>query len=305
MLRAGVQNHYSHRVRIGNWNEDQELKELQMKEYLHRKAQGRLLINVVQDNLNKSLQQVPLTYSADSKLRIGDSIMAYGAKTQGVLSVDVSEHLSMMEPNFPVSTSTLTQGNVARNTFVIEGYSREDTKGSILKYGQKFRLRINPALQSTPYYLTSQPCTHLAYSKITRNQLVSFGSTKNYDSVWVCEYLDINNRFEMDGQPVEANAALVLVHAATRQPLCSDLTALNNDFGREYEVCCKPCYKPHRKQELVQEYYGRTTLDQPVRQEQPPNHWALLTAGSPPQPEPSQADTAENTTQSSESTTST
>ena len=25
-LRAGVQNSYSHKVRIGNWNEDQELK---------------------------------------------------------------------------------------------------------------------------------------------------------------------------------------------------------------------------------------------------------------------------------------
>jgi hypothetical protein len=37
--RAGVQNAYSHKVRVGNWSEEQELEELRMKEYIHRSAQ--------------------------------------------------------------------------------------------------------------------------------------------------------------------------------------------------------------------------------------------------------------------------
>jgi hypothetical protein len=41
---------------------------------------------------------------------------------------------------------------------------------------------------------------------------------------------------EMIGQPIEANAPILLQHAATCSFLASDLIEYRNDFGIEYEV---------------------------------------------------------------------
>ncbi len=221
-LRAGVQNHYSHRVRIGNWNEDHELKELQMKEYAHRKNNGTLVGQTVQRNLDSSLRQVGMSYSRDGTIKLGNHIMVYSAETQGVLSVDTSERISLVNSSFAATTSTGTKGNVARNTFVVEGYGRAVQPGSTLKYGQQFRLRLNPALGGTPVYLSSQPKSHLAASHVSKRQLVCFSQESNFDTVWTAQYVDHNRRFEMEGEPVQPNAELILVHVATRNPLCSE-----------------------------------------------------------------------------------
>lgn len=278
-LRAGVQNHYSHRVRIGNWNEDQELKELQVKEYAHRKNTGTLLAQGVQAHLDNSLQQVGLSFSRDGTVKIGAHVMVYSAETQGVLSCDTSDRISLVNPAFCATTSTLTKGNVARNTFVIEGYGRAAQAGSSLKYGQTFRLRLNPALGSTPVYLSSQPKSHLASSHVSKQQLVSFSGETNFDTAWQIQYADHNRRFEMEGEPVQANAEVVIVHQATRNPLASETKHVhNNDFGPEFEVCCKAAFRGHKNHELTQEFRGKTTTDCQTRGELSINRWAILTA---------------------------
>lgn len=101
-----------------------------------------------------------------------------------------------------VTTSKLTSTHVARNTFVIEGYSKEkDGKdlpepGTVLQLGQPFRLRLNPVLfgdqqvsspcarlacsmtdcavlcASAQLYLHSQPVSVLSASKVSRKQEV-------------------------------------------------------------------------------------------------------------------------------------
>ena len=63
--------------------------------------------------------------------------------------------------------------------------------------------------------------------------------------------------------------------------MCSDLLAYNNDFGREFEVCCNSVLSINKKQGLYAELNGKTTPDIPMRKEKEPNWWAILTATSP------------------------
>lgn len=172
--RAGVQNNYSHKVRIGNWSEEQELEELRMKEFLHRKESGSLLIHHVSKHMNECLYEVPLSSHDDNSVHIGDSIMLYSLCTGGVLSVDPLENIPWNDKAFNITTSSLIKGHVARNVFKIEGYNNEPT-GEILKFGQSFRLRLHETLEGSspfPFYLHSQPTSTLCSAKVSRKQIV-------------------------------------------------------------------------------------------------------------------------------------
>lgn len=278
--RSGVQNAYSYNVKIGNWNEEKELQELRMKEYLHRKEKGQLLVHTVQQHLNRSLQEVGLTYSKDGYIHVGDHIMLYSVQTEGVLSVDCSDKLSSSDEGYACTTSTLTQAHVARNVFVIEGYGNNIRHGDVLKLGQPFRLRINPALLTEGVYLQSQPMSALSCSKVSRMQEVGMVKINSYDTVWIAQFKDSTKRFEMEGQPVPANAEIVLFHAATKNALSSDKLIYHNDFGQEYEVCCKTAFSIGKKQGLYAELLGKTTSDVPLRKEGSVNWFAFLTAAS-------------------------
>jgi len=280
--RSGVQNSYSYNVRIGNWNEEKEMQELRMKEYLHRKEKGQLLVHTVQQHLNASLQEVPLSYSNDGFIHIGDQIMLYSVQTEGVLSVDCSDKLISSDEGFAVTSSTLTQAHVARNVFVIEGYGSNVNNGDVLKLGQPFRIRINPALKGEPFYLHSQPQSAMSCSKVSRNQEVGMIKVNSFDTVWSVQFKDPTKRFEMEGQPVPANAEILVFHAGTKSALSSDKIAYHNDFGQEYETCCKTSQSIGKKQGLYAEMLGKTTSDIPLRKEASVNWWAFLTAAEPP-----------------------
>jgi hypothetical protein len=276
--RSGVQNAYSHKVRVGNWNEDKELHDLRMKEYLQRKENGQLLVHKVQQHLNASLSEVPLSPSPDNFVHIGDHLMLYSVATEGVLSCDPSDKISSSDPGFAVTTSTLTQAHVARNVFVLEGYGKGVRNGDVLKLGQPFRIRVNPRLSQDAFYLHSQPVSILSASKVTRRQEVALVNTPGYDTVWVAAYKDADKRFEMEGQPVPANAEIMIFHGQTRSGLASEKAPYHNDFGLEYEVCAHSHTSIKKKQGLYAELLGQTTSDIPVRKEGPSNHWAFLTA---------------------------
>lgn len=283
MNRVGTQNSYSHNVRIGNWNEDKQLNELRMQEYLHNKKNGTLLMHSVKKQLNEALQDTPLSYCADNKVHIGDSVMLYSARTKAVLSVDSSTKIMSADTGYFVTTSTIPTSPVVRNVFIIEAYGDNIPLGSIVKLGQNIRLRANPKWETDkPYYLTSQPKSTQSFSPVTRLQEVCVMPTTSYETVWVAQYKDTSKRFEMEGSDLPSNVEIVLQHASTKAALASDTQKLNNDFGSEYEVCAHSYIKINKKQGLYQEQQGLTTTDIAVRTENNFNHWAFLTATAPP-----------------------
>lgn len=275
---SGVQNHYVHNVRISNWNEEKQLQDLNMAEFLKRKQNGELLVNKVQSHLNASLTEVELSASKDNTLKYGDNLMFYSVATQGVLSVDMANKSVGYEEGFSCTTSNLTQAHVARNVFTIEPVENANT-GDVLKLGNPIRIKVNSSMSSTPLYLTSQPSTAITCARVSRQQEVTFTAGNNYDSVWVPVFKDISKRFEMEGQPVPPNAEICLLHAQTRQALYSNTKfPVHNDFGKEYEVSGASDSSIKTAQGLYAELQGKTTSDIDLRPESSCNHWAFLTA---------------------------
>ena len=75
--------------------------------------------------MNASLQPVDLKANTDGVLHTGHSIMFYSVTNEGVLSVDTSERVKPHADAFAVSSSTVTQGHVARNVFTIEPFCKQ------------------------------------------------------------------------------------------------------------------------------------------------------------------------------------
>ena len=278
-----------------------------MKEFVHRKEKGQLLVHTIQKHMNAALQEVGLSFSRDGLVHIGDHVMLYSVTTEGVLSCDPADKVSSSDRGFAVTTSTLVKAHVARNTFVIEAYNNDVPIGSPLKLGQQFRLRANPKLfpDGQAFYLQSQPVSALAASKVSRKQLVSMSNVKSFDTVWKAQWRDISRRFEMEGEPVPANGEIVIVHAPTNTCLSSSKLTYYNDFGLEYEVCGHSHVDIRKSQGLYAELQGRTTTDIPFRKESTPNHWAFLTAATEEMEEPLKRDQAFASSSSSSSSSAT
>jgi Ca2+-binding EF-hand superfamily protein len=282
LSRNGVTNTYSHKVRVGNWNEEREMKDLQMKEYLYKKQRGELLSSSVSDQLGGALAPVGLSFSRDGSLHNGDHVLLFSSMTEGVLSVDINDRSDpTRDDGFAVTTSKMTQGNVARNTFVIEAVKKNANKGDVLNYGDQFRLRINPRLKGQGFYLASQPKSYMSASKKARCQEVTFSSTRNFDTVWRVELKNHSRRVVATGSPAKANEEVIIVHCGTAAPLASDTKfRVPNDYGIEWEVHAHSYVSIFKKQEMQALHNGSTTVEQPVRSNQKQNHWAFLSASS-------------------------
>ena len=74
------------------------------------------------------------------------------------------------------------------------------------------------------------------YSSSSRNQEASLHAIDSFNTVWIVDSFDPNDRFERQGEPVRAGEPILLRHCHTQQYLASDVVVEKNDFGTEYEV---------------------------------------------------------------------
>jgi len=280
--RTGVQNSYNHNVRIKNWLEEKELHELKIKDYLHKKETGSLLVNKVQKHLSASLQGVELKPNTDGVLHSGDSIMLYSVTNEGVLSVDTSDRVKPHSDAFAVSSSTVTQGHVARNVFSIEAFSQND-KSDVITYGQLVRIVAHEALHSQRLSLASEPVSLTSFAKISRKQEVYVTSSNSSDGGWRIVHADPTVRFETEGQPVPVNAEILIVHNLTKQALFSDRVLIHNDFGQEFEVSSHLANETKKRQALYAELNGTRVPEIPLRRQHDQNSWVILAGAQPEQ----------------------
>lgn len=277
---CGHQNRYSLGVRTGNWSEDQMLYEEVRNKYAHMKNEGSLSYQRVQDHVAVSMQEVPVSKSPDGSVRYGDAVMLYNLAVGGVLSVDLLERLAIQEEGYAVSTSFLAHGHVARNVFVVEPVEdrRSGQAGSVLCLGQPFRLRVCPQLSERALYLFSQPVQPGIHARVRKSQqLVGLVGSLSQDTVWEVQHKHQEQRFEMEGHPVPANAHVIITHKPTGQGLFSDQTVYDNEFGRECEVSGHSALPLAKRQIMEGEFTGKTTVDAPVRGDLSANVWAFLT----------------------------
>jgi hypothetical protein len=82
---------YSHKTRIGNWNEDHELNVIKQTDFDAKKTAKALPFDQTLGRYQEASKKVPMTHSADGLLRSGDSMMVQNRATCGFLVMDLGE----------------------------------------------------------------------------------------------------------------------------------------------------------------------------------------------------------------------
>lgn len=278
---------YSYKTRIGNWNEDLELDHIQRGNYNAKKTADSMPFSKTLSKYQQSYRQVPWTYRADNNLKWGDSIMIQSQNTQGWLVVDIGDQC----PNVPEAycvTSTgdgQNPGPMTRSVFKLARVEEVDMFGSdaFIRYGQKVRIEANEYLFRKKLTLCSYAYTAAIKAPVSQKQIAcASGAPIDYNSVWVIDSCDPNDRFEMQGEIVQSDKPVLLRHVQTCVFLGTDNTLkYKNEFGTEYEVHCHNHATNYKTQNLEMEYKGRLTSDVPSKHQHENNVFVLKSAPEP------------------------
>jgi len=293
---AGAQR-YGHRTRIGNWLEDSQLEECKVADFRDKRQKGSLMLGKRQERLQTSNQAVPHTFSPDGLVPFGAAIILRHSESGTSLACDLWEEIR--DEEFTVTASSCVEA-IARNTFHIEAVKdpklRENIEfpdDGILHYGQPFHLRCSDALLvdsdprmdmlNEPMYLASALKSQYRASRISNRQDVFMSPKAGANAVWVVEKLAAKDtgkeRLLSVGEPVPANAPVILRHRGTRQALfCDPGVVQSTEFGAELEATCYTHFATGKRESLSAEAKGTLTPTTNVRSELPNNTWLLETS---------------------------
>lgn len=124
------------------------------------------------------------------------------------------------------------------------------------------------------------PLTPLVCATITRNQEASLHSKETFNSVWVIESFNPNDRFERQGEAIKAGEPILLRHCQSQKFLATDNHTIQNDFGAEFEVFTHSFTNVNKTQNLALEQRGNITSDVSTRFQLDQNVFYLETAPS-------------------------
>jgi len=124
----------------------------------------------------------------------------------------------------------------------------------------------------------STPKSNVIFSSKSRHQEASLHACDSYNTQWIIDSFDPNDRFERQGEPVKAGEPILLRHCHTQHYLASDMVVEKNDFGQEYEVMTHDFCPHYKTQNLELEKKGNITVDVPTKFQQDQNVWSFETA---------------------------
>ena len=262
---------YSAKTRVGNWSEDIDFSQHGQRDYLDKKAKGKLIINQTQEKFAKAFQRVPHSYSHDGQIRFGDNIMLMCKQTNGFLVTDMGDKINGVDEAYACTTTSSNVGPCGRSVACVQKV--EVGEGDdIVRYGEQVRFVSNPYIFHKPLYMHSCQVTPQNFARFSRNLEVCFSTKCVYNTVWRIMPTD-GNASPLIGQPVQANTQLVIEHCATKEFLSSDNIKYGNQFGTEFEVSCKRASKLHKGQQLSNETIGKSVIDLANKQVGDQNIW--------------------------------
>lgn len=259
---------YNPSVRVGNWNEDIQLEEDTLKDFLERRERGELLIQKTHNLLQNVLQRVDLSTSRDGFVHFGDvcMIMNKGAEDRtkyfsgvdprddSVLSINMSEskahEAKAVEGPCGVSGSRAHLEPCIRNTFVItsiDGTPNEEP----LRYNQPFHLCTTPG-KGGSLLLCSDRTTFNKSAKKSRHQEITLVNEASYLTQWKVVHFNPQLRMEYEGMPVPANEKVIIAHCKTNNAICVEQAfCVKTPFGREYEMTTYTDLDSHKAEKDV------------------------------------------------------
>ncbi|KAK7116475.1 cilia- and flagella-associated protein 161-like [Littorina saxatilis] len=253
---------YNPSVRVGNWNEDIQLEEDTLKNFLERREKGELLIQKTH-SLNSTMgQKLELSISQDFAMHIGDRVMIkcmaernqvkecsnVDPRKACVVALNVSDPMALLEKNVtgPVNvTGCMDCSPNQRTVFCIES-AEGGLKGSKLRYGEPFFLST-VGENTGKLYLCSDKVTFMKCAKKSRQQDVTLVPEPSFLTHWMVQHKNPLLRLEYEHEPVEANEEVVLVHCKTNNALAVESKYCSRTpFGREYELSCHTYLDSHK-----------------------------------------------------------
>lgn len=245
---------YNPSVRVGNWNEDIQLEEDTLKDFLERRERGQLLI---QRNPHLSQAKTKLSSSTDGFVHFGDSLMLVNpADTDSCLSACASDQSGSC------GVSGSRNGTpCARNTFIINSLQGEKN-GDKLTYNTHFHICCPQG--ENLLYLSSDHVSPIVSKSSCKSghQAVSLVSEPSLLTAWKILYFDPQSRLEMDYLPVLANTNIILTHVYTNRKLCVEYDfKIRSAFGSEYEISAHDYLDSHKAEKV--NHHWKLTMNVP------------------------------------------
>jgi len=233
---------YNPSVRVGNWNEDIQLEEDGLKDFLTKRERGNLLFQKTAELRNTILEKVDLSTSNDGCVRFGDVLQLVnpavkdGSRQAAVLGVNVDDpcQSDMPGPEFEYSVAGAGLGEpCVRTSFVVQpGVDGGCEPGECLKYGQTFSLAT-----VFDMFLQSDTKSFHRYSKKSRHNEVRIVPKCSRLCDWKVLPFNPAHRMELEWSNVPANEKILIVHSKTNQALCLESDhKVRTAFGSEFEV---------------------------------------------------------------------
>ncbi|XP_045156573.1 cilia- and flagella-associated protein 161-like [Mercenaria mercenaria] len=254
---------YNPSVRVGNWNEDIQLEEDTLKEFLHKRESGQLL-NQKRTKLEQTIfKKTDLSISRDGFVHFGDKV-----NIRCPAALDRTQYFAHIEPRSECNLAVVPQVNKIlysskfeapcnvtgsrdltpnlRSTFVVK--SKDGTKdGEPLRYGQVFYLSTLDDEGGNLFLQSDRVTLHKSPNK-SRHQELSLVCEVSPKIEWKILHLKPKLRLEYEGIPVTANDKIIFNHVVTNQDLCVEQDiCIRTSFGtREYEMSACTMLDSHR-----------------------------------------------------------
>ncbi|KAH9505150.1 hypothetical protein Btru_059691 [Bulinus truncatus] len=258
---------YNPSVRVGNWNEEIQLEEDILKDFLDRRSKGQLLIQKSSGIIGKMSNPVQLSTSPDGFIRFGDIIMVVnkGNPDRTVYAVGqyprddnaLAVHIPDMNAESEGSASTLLvlgTKNLTpcfRTAFKVLPVNEYGQIGDKLHYSQPFYL-VTASPEIGELALFSDVTLFSRCTDKARHQVIHLVPDLSFRCTWQIEHKNPLLRMEYEHEPVKANEECVIQHCKTRQNLCvEEKYLINTFFGREYEISAQTYLDNHKAEKAV------------------------------------------------------
>jgi len=240
-------------VKIGNWNEDQYLKEEQLADFLITARSGDLSFHKTDALIKASTSPADIGTSKEGQILYGDRVLLVNHNAKCTLASLPKVHGGVHEvASDPDALMVVAAGvgeadahqPMRRNVFTVEPSDGQALGSPVVFEEGGFLLMCENPTAPGPLYLRSEK-THISssVSRLSKEQVVSLHPNKDglnaYGSVWCFVLKNPSLRFESVGQPVQANTEVVIKHKQTGECLSCNFNQVKkvvSHFGAEHEV---------------------------------------------------------------------
>ena len=292
---------YSHKTRLGNWQEEIAIGEAKLENFRKRSETGNLALRKQEIKMERCNEIVPHSYSEDGTVKYGDTIILANDTTGALLSCDPFEDMVQGQERFLVSGSDQEPAPKARNTFrILRAPPKLQEAGSdisdpYVRYGQSFLLQCNESLLVSPtsqmlapmLYLSSCKKNERTATRNTNRQMVYLSNRNDANAVW--QFIlpskgrtNASERFLSLGREVVVDETVQLSHRQTNQYLTVDpKNKFESEFGVELECYCDREAMNGKLGLMVSEFEGKSTATTLAKPDRQAYGWHICTAANP------------------------